>query len=82
MAYDGGCVQPCNTMGYFLTVIFILIVCTFFNNIPAITVTLRWVLTRRVHFIFIRITDLINKTGLSIYCWETEANGDHIGVTT
>ena len=27
-------------------------------------------------------TDLKNRTGSSIYCWETEANGGHIGVTT
>ena len=28
------------------------------------------------------VTDLKNRTGSSIYCWETEANGGHIGVTT
>ena len=27
-------------------------------------------------------TDLKNRTGPSIYCWETEANGGHIGVST
>ena len=27
-------------------------------------------------------TDLKNKTGSSIYCWKTEVNGGHIGVTT
>ena len=27
-------------------------------------------------------TDLKYGTGSSIYCWETEANGGHIGVTT
>ena len=27
-------------------------------------------------------TDLKNRTKSSIYCWETEANGGHIGVTT
>ena len=27
-------------------------------------------------------TDLKNRTGFSIYFWETEANGGHIGVTT
>ena len=27
-------------------------------------------------------TDLKNRTGSSIYCWEIEANGGHIGVTT
>ena len=27
-------------------------------------------------------TDLKNRTGSSIYCWETEANGGHFGVTT
>ena len=26
--------------------------------------------------------DLRNMTGSSIYCWETEANGGHIEVTT
>ena len=29
-----------------------------------------------------RLTDLKNRTGSSIYCWETETNGGHIGVTT
>ena len=28
------------------------------------------------------IADLKNRTRLSIYFWETEANGGHIGVTT
>ena len=28
------------------------------------------------------ITDLKNRTGSSIYCWENEANGGHIGGTT
>ena len=27
-------------------------------------------------------TDLKNRTGSNIYCWEIEANGGHIGVTT
>ena len=27
-------------------------------------------------------TDLKNRTGLSIYFWENEANGGHIGGTT
>ena len=32
--------------------------------------------------LYVEDTDLINRTGSSIYCWETEANGVHIEVTT
>ena len=34
------------------------------------------------NWLCILITDLKNRTGLSIYFWETEANGGHIGGTT
>ena len=36
----------------------------------------------RAHHFSGGFTDLKNRTGSSIYCWETEANGGHIGVTT
>ena len=29
-----------------------------------------------------KTTDLKNRTGSSIYCWENETNGGHIDVTT
>ena len=55
VAYDGGCDQSCNAMGYFLAIMFVLIVFTFFNNIPAITVILRYVTKTR------KIVDGIEK---------------------
>ena len=34
------------------------------------------------HRCYVTTTDLKNRTVSSIYCWKTEANGGHIGVTT
>ena len=44
----------------------------------------QWETGLRCHVIMqsLYTTDLKNRTGSSIYCWETEANGGHIGVTT
>ncbi|XP_028405817.1 solute carrier organic anion transporter family member 4C1-like [Dendronephthya gigantea] len=43
VAYDGGCSVVCNSLAYFMTMIFLLVVVVFMNSIPAVTVTLRCV---------------------------------------
>ena len=52
------------------------------NKLPYMT---EWEFPRELVHIgkqWLYSTDLKNRTGSSIYCWETETNGGHIGVTT